>query len=78
MDMVGQLSGEQYSDMFDKETRKHTECCKISIHKHIIGNICELSTEEKHKEETVMGLLEFIDLSQISSFKSRLGNIIFK
>lgn len=48
--MVGQSSGEQCYDMFDKEMRKHTECCKISIHKHIIGNICELSTEEEHKK----------------------------
>lgn len=64
--------------MFDKEIRKHTECCKISIHKHGLGNICELSTGEEHKGETEMGLLEFIDMSQIACFKSRLGNTVFK
>lgn len=66
------------SYMLDKEIKKHTECCKISIHKHVIGNICELSTGEEHKEETEMGLLEFIDMSQIACFKSRLGNTVFK
>lgn len=49
-----------------------------NIQKHVIGNIYELSTGEKYKKETEIGLLEFIDMSQIACFKLRLGNTIFK